>query len=99
MTVKTLRNEITMNWDHGDPYGSAIEAAFQLCELAHFFRLDIPSEAEFQNNGHVLNAEEDFLAWTLREMWQHQMFTVDDLSYWIRVLVRYVDLLPEDRKY
>jgi hypothetical protein len=94
-----LRTEIRMGWDGGDPWGSAISPAFDLCELLHWhLEEDVPAEAQFSPGLGVPDFE-DYPQAEYVEMLDEGTITPDDLKYWVRVLSRYLDNVPEDRKY
>lgn len=101
-TAKTgrdaLRSEIRLSWDGGDLWGSALSALGGVCDVLYAFGGDIPTSASYSPGmgGPDLG---DYPAAEYYELTEAGHASVGDLEYWARVLDRFADLVPEDRRY
>ena len=94
-----IRSEIHLAWDGADPWGSALQPTFDLCELLYWYvGEDVPAEAEFRP-GACEPDFDDYPAAEFRQMLDDDIITPEDLAYWIRVLARFTAMVPEDQKY
>lgn len=93
-----LRQEINLNWDGGDPWGSVLSNLGGLCDVVHSNGGAIPLEVEYRPA--VSGADlEDYPSSEFSEMLHDGCMSMADCEYWIQVLDRYADLVPEDRRY
>lgn len=79
--------------------GSALSNLFGLCGVVHFYGGEVPAEAGYRPGPCVELELEAYPDAMFAEMSDDGTVGMDDLTYWIRVLSRYVDLVPEDRRY
>lgn len=93
-----IRSEVHLNWD--DPWGSALANLGGLCDLLWYMGADdlIPASAGY-SPGMGGPAVLDYPASIYVEMWQDGHITAEDAAYWVHVLDRYADTVPESERY
>jgi hypothetical protein len=92
-----LRSEIRLSWDGGDPWGSAQSALGGACDVLCDHGGDIPASAGYSPG--IGPDLESYPAAEYVELTEAGHVSVGDLEYWARVLDRFADLVPEDRRY
>lgn len=100
MARTTLRDEIRLSWDGDDPWGSAPSALGGLCDVLHHLGEEdlIPASAGYRP-GLFGPPVDEYPAESLLFLYRHGYVDLDALAYFARVLDRYADLVPEDRRY
>lgn len=94
-----LRSEIRLSWDGDDPWGSTLMALGGVCDALQVSDSDaIPASAGY-SPGMGGPSLEDYPASLFVELLDDQLINVAALAYWARVLDRFADLVPEDRRY
>lgn len=93
-----LRSEIHLSWDGADPWGSALSVGFAACGILHHTGGDIPAGVDYSPGMGGLD-EESYPDSIFLEMLDDGTVTHGDLAYWARVIDRFLDLVPEDRRY
>lgn len=93
-----LRDEIRMSWDGDDPWGSVLSVLGGTCDVLHDQGGDIPASAGY-SPGACGPDLESYPASMFVELTEDGHVSVGDLEYWARVLDRFADLVPEDRRY
>lgn len=96
---RDVRDALTQNWDPYDVWGSAMIAAFAVCDLMTLAGLDVPAEMDYSPALGLTWPDEDEND-TLRDLmtvWadhnlNHAAAGNAALTYWARVLSRYLDL-------
>ena len=92
-----LRAEIHLSWDGGDPWGSVLSSLGGVCDVLHTLDGNIPASAGYSpGTGPDLS---DYPAAMYVELLNDGAVSLHDLEYWARVLDRFADLVPEDRRY
>lgn len=95
-----LRFEIRLGWDDEDPWGSVLSALGGICDVLHATdHADrIPASAGYRPS--VFGPDlQDYPASMFAALLTAEHISVDALAYWARVLDRFADLVPEDRRY
>ena len=92
-----LRSEIRTAWDGGDPWGSVLSALGGTCDMLWFHGGDIPESTGYSPA--LCQSIDDYPAAMFDEMHDAGHIRLGDLEYWTRVLDRFADLVPEDRRY
>lgn len=93
-----IRSEVHMNWD--DPWGSALSNLGGVCDVLAWTDNEemIPESAGYRPGAGGPDVT-DYPAAMFAEMWKAELIDAESLAYWARVLSRYADLVPEDRRY
>lgn len=94
-----LRSEIRLSWDGGDPWGSALSVGFAACEILRYHGADIPAGVDYQPSPMGAPDFESYPDAAFLELLDDGVVEIDDLTYWARVMDRFLDLVPEDRRY
>lgn len=94
----TLRSEILLSWDGGDPWGSSLSALGGLCDVLHHLGGEVPAGAGYSPGmgGPDLI---DYPASAFLEGYVEGYYSVRDLEWFARVLDRAADLVPESDRY
>jgi hypothetical protein len=97
--VRVLRVDITMSWD-GDPWGDGLMALGGLCDvLTHVGEgARIPETADYFPGVLGLDLSE-YPASEFLDSLRAGVIDVEAMGYFARVLDRYLDLVPADRRY
>lgn len=93
-----IRAEVHTNWD--DPWGSALANLGGVCDvLTYQGRPDLIPDSAGYGPGASGPDVVDYPAAEFLGLFEHEHVTADDLGYWARVLDRYADNVPDDRRY
>ncbi len=93
-----LRSEIALSWDGGDPWGSTLSALGGICDVLYLNGAATPTSAGYvpAMGGPDVT---DYPASMFAEMLEDRTTDLRSLFYFARVLSRFADLVPEDRRY
>lgn len=93
-----IRYEVHLNWD--DPWGSALANLGGIADvLTHNGAEDlIPDSAGYQPPPGGVDLD-SYPAAMYEEMLNEDETDIEALAYWARVLDRYADIVPENRRY
>lgn len=94
-----IRAELAIqDWD--DPWGTALMALGGMCDVLTSVGEDalIPESAGYRPAAGGVDLD-DYPTAMYYELFGDEVITPDALGYWVRVLDRYADLVPEDRRY
>lgn len=94
-----LRDEIHLSWDGGDPWGSALSVGFATCEILHYHGGEIPADVAYQPSPMGAPDFDSYPDTAFLELLDGGVIELDDLTYWARVIDRFLDLVPEDQRY
>lgn len=93
-----IRAEVHLNWD--DPWGSALSnlggIADVLTDAGHGDR--VPADAGYSPGPFGPDVDE-YPAAVFADLLHAGQTDADALAYWARVLNRYADIVPDDRRY
>jgi len=95
-----VRFEVRLSWDDGDPWGSALSALGGICDVLYHLHKDhlIPDDAGYWPGAGGPDVT-DYPAAMFLELLEQGLTTFEALAYWARVLSRFADIVPDDRRY
>jgi len=94
----TIRGEVAVSWDGGDPWGSCLSNLGGICDVLWFVAGSIPGSVGYSPGAGGPDFD-SYPSSMFLELFDEGYADVADFEYWARVLDVYADRVPEDRRY